>query len=248
MTTTETNPPTIRIVGAAGSGHQLTHAWPQDARTAMALQRKLAAYRYSVDDFAAVHTLGGIDIGFEDGGQITRAAAVLLDADTLDVLDTQIARRPTRMPYIPGLLSFREVPAAMAAVQALSTPPDLLMVDGHGIAHPRRIGVATHVGLVTGLVTIGVAKSRLVGTHATLANTKGAWVALTERDETIGAVVRSRVDVKPVFVSPGYRIGLKSSVQWVMHAVTKYKLPETTRAADALASRRRQRRRSLRAP
>jgi len=205
----------------------------------MALQKELAAYRHSEDDFGAIDTLGGMDIGFEDGGKTTRAAAVLLDAATLEVLETHVARMPTRMPYIPGLLSFREVPAALQALAALSRQPDLLMVDGHGIAHPRRVGVATHLGLVSGLVTIGVAKKRLTGSHAEVPNERGAWVALVDGDETLGAVLRTRVSVKPVFVSPGYRIGIQASAQWVMQAATRYKLPVPTREADALASRRR---------
>lgn len=180
-----------------------------------------------------------MDIGFEDGGGTTRAAAVVLDAATLAIIETRVARIPTRMPYIPGLLSFREVPAALDALNELSVVPDLLMVDGHGIAHPRRVGVATHLGLVSGLATVGVAKKALVGTHPTPADERGAWVPLTDNGETIGAVLRSRSGVKPVFVSPGYRIGLASAVRWVMHAVTHYKLPKTTREADALASRRR---------
>lgn len=233
----------IRIVSPPGAPTRLAHDWPVNARDGMALQHELATYLHSEDNFGAVETLGGMDIGFEDGGRTTRAAAVLLDAGTLAVRETHVARIPTRMPYIPGLLSFREVPAALQALDELSTRPDLLMVDGHGNAHPRRVGVASHLGLVTGLVTIGVAKSRLVGTHAAVPDERGAWVPLTDNGETIGAVVRSRAGVKPLFVSPGYRIGLASSVHWVMQAVTRYKLPETTREADALASRRRQKRR-----
>lgn len=210
----------------------------------MALQRELATWRHSENDFdaKAVETLGGVDIGFEDGGHITRAAAVLLDARNLAVLETYVARMPTRMPYIPGLLSFREVPAGLQAIRGLAIQPDIVMVDGHGIAHPRRVGVATHLGLVSGLVTIGVAKSRLTGTHNTVPNERGAWVTLRDEkndDEIIGAVLRSRAGVKPIFISSGYRINLATAVKWVMHAVTRYKLPETTREADALASRRR---------
>src|SRR5699024_11084797 len=174
----------------------------------------------------------------------TRAAAVVLAADTLEVLETQVARIPTRMPYIPGLLSFREIPAALQALAQLSIVPDLLMVDGHGIAHPRRVGVAAHLGLVSGLVTLGVAKKKLVGTYGTVPDERGAWVPLLDNGETIGAVLRTRINVKPLFISPGYRIGLASSVQWVMTAVTRYKLPKTTREADALASRRRQKQHS----
>lgn len=224
-----------------GAPIRLSHDWPTTAREGIALQHELAAWRRSGDDFDAdaVHTLGGVDIGFEDSGRTTRAAAVLIDAATLSVTQTYVARMPTRMPYIPGLLSLREVPAALEALAGLATAPDLLMVDGHGAAHPRRVGVATHLGLLSGLVTIGVAKSRLVGTHDPVPDERGAWVPLKDGDETVGAVLRSRQGVKPVFVSPGYRIGLATAVQWVMRAVTRYKLPVTTREADALASRRR---------
>jgi deoxyribonuclease V len=179
-----------------------------------------------------------VDIGFEDGGKTTRAAAVVLNAQTLEVVDTALARVPTRMPYIPGLLSFREIPGALAALEQLAALPDLILVDGHGIAHPRRLGVATHLGLVTGLPTIGVAKKRLTGSHAEVPDKRGAWVELTDRGETIGAVLRSRVGVKPIFISPGHRIGLASALSFTMSALTRYRLPETTRVADKLASNR----------
>lgn len=233
----------LHIISAPGEPTQVAHDWPTTAREGMALQRELTHFRHSQNDFdpRAVHTLGGVDIGFEDRGRTTRAAAVLLDAQTLDVIETHVARMPTRMPYIPGLLSFREVPAGLEALARLSAQPDILMVDGHGIAHPRRVGVATHLGLTSGLVTIGVAKSRLTGKHQAVPDARGDWVELIDDkkdNEIIGAVLRSRAGVKPIFISSGYRIDLTSAVTWVMRAVTQYKLPETTRQADALASRR----------
>lgn len=215
------------------------HDWPQEARACRRIQDALAARVVDRDDFPTpVRRLAGIDIGFEDGGKTTRAAAVVLDADTLEVIETALERTPTRMPYIPGLLSFREIPGALAALAALSAPPDLLLVDGHGTAHPKRLGVATHLGLVTGLPSIGVAKKRLTGVYADVPNERGAWVALKDGDEVIGAVLRSRVGVKPIFISPGHRVGLESALAWTMHALTRYRLPETTRLADKLASNR----------
>lgn len=217
----------------------IEHAWPREARAGRAIQNALAGYvdtRNSLPE--SVQTVAGVDIGFEDGGQTTRAAVVVLDPADLSVIEQALARRPTRMPYIPGLLSFREIPAALDALAELSALPDLLMVDGHGIAHPRRLGVAAHLGLVSGLPTIGVAKKRLTGTHATVPEDRLAWTPLFDSDETIGAVVRSRRGVKPIFISPGHRIDLGTAIDWTTRTLTRYRLPETTRAADRLASRR----------
>ncbi len=180
--------------------------------------------------------MGGVDIGFEDGGRVTRAAAVVLAYPGLELVEFAIARRPTSFPYVPGLLSFREIPAALDALAALGRRPDLLLCDGQGIAHPRRIGLASHLGLVARLPTIGVAKTRLIGTHRPLAARRGAWVPLEDAGEVIGAVVRTRAGVKPVYVSIGHRVDLATAIEWAMACTTRYRLPETTRWAHRLAS------------
>ncbi|GAB3680657.1 deoxyribonuclease V [Salinisphaera aquimarina] len=216
----------------------IAHAWPHDAPGCRAIQAELTQHIVTHDDFGPVATLGGIDIGFEDGGRTTRAAAVVLDAETLEIIERALVRVPTRMPYIPGLLSFREIPGALAALDQLAQRPDLVFVDGHGIAHPRRLGVATHLGLVTGLPTIGVAKKRLTGSHDEAPSGRGQWTPLRDKDDIIGAVLRSRVGVKPIFISSGHRVALDSGIAWTRRALTRYRLPETTRAADKLASNR----------
>jgi deoxyribonuclease V len=162
-------------------------------------------------------------------------------APNLDVVEQVVHREPTRMPYIPGLLSFREIPAALKAFEKLSVMPELVMVDGQGIAHPRRLGVAAHLGLWLDLPTIGIAKSRLYGKYTEVGEQRGDWVPLYAGKERIGAVLRSRAKVKPVYVSPGHRITLESSLEWVMRCLGRTKLPEPTRLADRLASRRDQR-------
>ncbi len=230
--------PELRLICEPNGGLRLEHDWPIEAAACRALQYELVAHVDIRDDFGPVRALCGIDIGFEDGGRVTRAAAVVLDAHDLSELDRALVRVATRMPYIPGLLSFRETPGALAALAALQCRPDLLFVDGHGIAHPRRLGVATHLGLVSGLPSLGVAKKRLTGRHPKVPDERGAWVALTDGDETIGAVLRSRAGVKPIFISPGHRISLASAIDWTRRALTRYRLPETTRAADRLASNR----------
>ncbi|HEY9147853.1 MAG TPA: deoxyribonuclease V, partial [Gammaproteobacteria bacterium] len=146
------------------------------------------------------------------------------------------AREPTRFPYVPGLLSFREVPAVLAALEQLSALPDLLLCDGQGIAPPRRLGIASHLGVLLDLPTIGVAKSRLVGEHAEPGEEKGAWQPLTDKGETLGCVLRSRSNVKPLYISPGHRVSVESARHWVMACLTRYRLPETTRWAHRLAS------------
>ncbi|WP_339884181.1 deoxyribonuclease V [Vreelandella maris] len=222
------------------------HDWNLAPREARALQTQLAKGLELSDRLAPVKHIAGVDIGFEDGGETTRAAVVLLEWDpatapSLNVVEQVVHREPTRMPYIPGLLSFREIPAALGAFEKLSVSPELVMVDGQGIAHPRRLGVAAHLGLWLDLPTIGIAKSRLYGKHAEVGEQRGDWVPLYAGQETIGAVLRSRAKVKPVYVSPGHRITLETSLNWVMRCLGRTKLPEPTRLADRLASRRDQR-------
>lgn len=180
--------------------------------------------------------VAGIDVGFEDQGATTRAAVAVLSYPDLKFCDHAIARRPTTFPYIPGFLSFREVPAVLDALETLKTLPDLLLCDGQGIAHPRRFGIACHLGILTNLPAIGVAKSRLVGKFGEVPDERGAWVPLTHKGETIGAVLRTRPGTKPLYISSGHRIGLDSAIAYVMGCTTKYRLPETTRHAHKLAS------------
>ena len=154
----------------------------------------------------------------------------------LKLAEKAIARLPTSFPYIPGYLSFREIPAILAAMEQIKIIPDLILCDGQGLAHPRRLGIACHLGLIVNLPSIGVAKSLLVGKHEELPSTKGSWKPLIDEGEVIGAVVRSRTRVKPLYISIGHKISLQSAITYVLACTTKYRLPETTRWADKLAS------------
>jgi deoxyribonuclease V len=212
------------------------HAWDLTPKEAMALQSGLAAEIVCRDDFGPVARVAGVDVGFEGNGATTRAAVAVLTFPSLQLETSAIARLPTRFPYVPGLLSFREIPAVLAAVERLNVRPDLLLCDGQGIAHPRRFGIASHLGLLLDIPAIGVAKTRLIGKHEVVPDARGAWVPLKAGSETIGAVLRTRRGVKPLYVSPGHRIGLESSIAWVMACLTRYRLPETTRWAHRLAS------------
>lgn len=212
--------------------------WDGTPAGARLLQKELAGRVSLADDFPPLRLLAGVDVGFEEGGSITRAAAVLVDAKTLQPLAEALARVPTSMPYIPGLLSFRELPAVLQALAELPRMPDLILCDGQGIAHPRRLGIAAHLGVVTGLPTIGVAKTILCGSHAELGPCRGDQVDLVHQGEVIGTVLRSKDRVRPLIVSPGNRVSLASAPRLVMDCVTRYRLPEPTRLADRLASRR----------
>lgn len=214
--------------------------WDGSIAGARALQAKLAHEVRLDDDFVSPPRLiAGFDVGFEDGGETTRAAAVLLDGESAAVLHAHVARVPTSMPYVPGLLSFRELPALLAALAMLPETPDLVFVDGQGIAHPRRLGIAAHFGVVTGLPCIGVAKKTLVGVaDDELADERGARVPLRHRGEQIGWLLRSKPRCLPLVVSPGHRVSLATAVEMTMRYVGRYRLPEPTRQADAVASRR----------
>ena len=214
--------------------------WTGDTAALRALQDDLAQRVSLRDDFVKpLHTIAGFDVGFEDDGAVTRAAAVLLDADTLEVIDQQVARMPTRMPYIPGLLSFRELPALLEALALLAVTPDLAFIDGHGIAHPRRLGIAAHFGVATGLPSIGVAKKILTGEpRLALHEMRGAFTPLRSGKQQIGWLLRSKPGCLPLIVSPGHRVAMPSAPELVMRYVGKYRLPEPTRLAERLASRR----------
>jgi len=212
------------------------HPWDGTPAQARAIQEQLRGRLVRQDDFAPIETVAGLDIGFEEQGQITRAAVVVLRFPGLEPLERALARRPTSFPYVPGLLSFREIPAALDALAKLRVEPDLLLCDGQGYAHPRRFGLACHLGLLTDLPSIGVAKSRLIGEHGTLALEKGAQTRLRHQDEIIGTLLRTRTNVRPVYVSVGHRIGLETALDYVLACTTRYRLPEPTRLAHRLAS------------
>jgi deoxyribonuclease V len=206
---------------------------PADAR---ALQADLAGQVERADRFGPITLVAGIDVGFEQGGRLTRAAVAVLRLADLEPVDQAIARRPTAFPYVPGLLSFREIPAVLDALATLRTMPQMLVCDGQGLAHPRRFGLASHLGWILDTPCIGVAKSRLTGSFVPPAQARGATTPLLDGDETIGVVLRSRAGVSPVFVSTGHRVGLDSAVTLAMACTRRYRLPETTRHAHRLAS------------
>nr|WP_283163518.1 deoxyribonuclease V [Brenneria tiliae] len=194
--------------------------------------------RYDDLPFGQPDFIAGADVGFEQDGAITRAAIAVLRYPSLDLVEYKIARVATTMPYIPGLLSFRECPGLLAAWGMLEQKPDLLFVDGHGISHPRRLGVASHFGLLVNVPTIGVAKSRLCGHFAPLSDPVGSRQPLLDKGEQIGWVWRSKARCNPLFVATGHRVGLDSALLWVQRCMRGYRLPEPTRWADAVASDR----------
>ncbi len=215
---------------------KIRHSWNLAPAAAIALQRRLRSKVLRVGRPGQVRHVAGTDVGFERGGGITRAAVVVLSFPGLELVDYAIARLPTRFPYVPGLLSFREIPALLVALEQLRVRPDLILCDGQGLAHPRRFGIASHLGVYCDIPSIGVAKSRLIGEHGQPEQRRGAWAPLRDKGETIGAVLRTRVNTRPVYVSIGHRVSLPLAVRYVMACTTRFRLPETTRWAHRLAS------------
>lgn len=205
-------------------------------KEAIAIQNRLKDKVIREDRIGRINTVAGVDVGFEDKGRITRAAVAILEFPSLDLIGDSISRTETGFPYVPGLLSFRELPAVLNALSRLDKLPDLLLCDGQGFAHPRRFGIACHLGLLTGVPAIGVGKTRLVGTYEQPADKKGAWCPLVDKGEIIGTVLRTRKGVKPVYISSGHKISLESAIHYVLACTTRFKLPETTRFAHKLAS------------
>lgn len=224
---------------ALTGGHRrriLRQRWDLPPQRAIALQRRLAKRVERKDRLGEVRTVAGVDAGYDAARGLARAAVAVFAVAELRLVESAIAEVPVRFPYIPGLLSFREIPAVLAALARLPALPDLILCDGQGIAHPRRLGLASHLGLALDRPTIGVAKTRLVGTHRAPAQRRGAWTALIDSGEVIGAVLRTRAGARPIYVSIGHRVSLRTAVRWVMACTTRFRLPETTRQAHRLAS------------
>ncbi|GAA1551680.1 endonuclease V [Kribbella hippodromi] len=204
--------------------------WPSTAAEAIAVQEKLRGLVEVVDVGPAPRYVAGLDVAYE--GDRLAAAVVVLDRMTLDEVDRAVVRGATTFPYVPGLFAFREVPALLTALEQLTTVPDLLVCDGQGLAHPRRFGLACHLGVLTGIPAIGVAKTTFVGAHGRLGWERGATAELVDGDEVVGAAVRTQDGVKPVYVSVGHRVTLPTAVQRVLELAPHYRLPETTKQAD----------------
>jgi len=214
------------------------HQWNLQPQAAIALQHKLAANIIRTDQLQGeVRFVAGVDMAINEETTLARSAVVLLSYPAMEVIERHVYEEPVRMPYIPGLLSFREIPCILGAFALLSQQPDLVMVDGQGIAHPRYLGIASHLGLWLDLPTIGCAKSILRGHYdeKALSEEAGAWLPLIYKRETIGAALRTRTRVKPMIISLGHRISLATSLHYVLACCKGYRLPEPTRQADKLS-------------
>jgi len=215
------------------------HDWPTDARAAVALQKRLAPRVRLTALPTRLRLIAGTDVAFSRYGRRVIAGVVLWDLKTGQVLETHVATVACTFPYVPGLLSFRELPGLLEALRALRHRPDAVLCDAQGIAHPRRLGLATHLGLWLGLPTVGCAKSRLCGMHDEVGAEKGARAALWDGDERLGVVLRTRTGVKPLYVSPGHLCDLDGAAELTLRCATRYRLPEPTRLAHLLVSRAR---------
>jgi deoxyribonuclease V len=211
------------------------HPWALTPAEAIALQRRLAPEVVREGWPEGVRTVAGVDVAAGRAGARARGAVVVLSYPELRAIQEEWVEARVPFPYVPGLLSFREVPVLAEALERLRRPPDLLIVDGQGYAHPRRFGLACHIGLLLGVPTIGCAKSRLVGEHAPLGPEAGSTADLVDGGEVVGRVLRTRTGVKPVYVSAGHRIGLDAACEWVVRCCRGQRLPEPVRLADRLS-------------
>jgi deoxyribonuclease V len=213
----------------------ISHRWDLSPSEARALQHQLAERVIAETTFdpATARTAAGVDVSIRGG--MARTAVVVLELAGLEPVDYAVDEAPVTFPYIPGLLTFREGPSVLRALERLTIWPDVLLFDGQGIAHPRRIGLAAHMGVILDHPSIGCAKSRLTGTHAEPGEDVGDWEPLVDESEIIGAVVRSRVGVRPLYVSIGHRVDLYTAIELVLRCTQGYRLPETTRYAHKVA-------------
>jgi deoxyribonuclease V len=212
------------------------HGWQISVAEAKQIQLELASQISRQSETIKPRFVAGVDISAPDSTGIARAAVVILSYPELEVAEVKTAKDKLSFPYIPGLLSFREAPLILAACQKLSINPDLIMVDGQGIAHPRRFGIASHLGLLLDMPSIGCAKSRLCGTHSPVTAEVGDYTELMDNGEIIGVALCSKVNANPIYISIGHRIDLSTAIHWVMRCCRRYRLPEPSRLAHLAAS------------
>jgi deoxyribonuclease V len=216
---------------------QTLHRWDLTAAQAIQLQGDLARQINLKPLGPKPRFVAGLDCSLDKQKGKIYAAAVVFSFPELELIETAWAQLPLQFPYVPGLLSFREAPVCLEAAAKLKTIPNLWLIDGQGIAHPRRLGLAAHLGLFLNTPTIGCAKSRLIGTYKEPRIEKGNYSWLYDKDEIIGAVVRTRTNVKPLFISPGHLCDLKAAIEYTLKCTTRYRLPEPTRIAHQTVSK-----------
>lgn len=218
---------------------ELRHSWDLTPKEAIAVQQQLRSLVRLEPLTREVKTIAGADISFNKFSEVVYSGIVVLSLPDLQIVESSSVRSTAKFPYVPGLLSFREAPSLLEAWERLKIKPDVLMLDGQGIAHPRRLGIASHMGVLLDWPTIGCAKSILVGRHGDLAAEAGNRAPLVDRGELVGVALRTKNNVAPVYVSPGHLIDLDSAVDLVMRSVTKYRQPEPTRQAHLLVNQMR---------
>lgn len=218
-------------------GNRLLHRWDVTPSEARQIQEQVRAHvsRKNARELRNIKYVAGVDCALRNSHAI--AAVPVLRFDTLELVDLAVVEKPLTFPYVPGLLTFRECPAILAAMDQLKVQPDLVMVDGQGIAHPRRIGIAAHLGVLLDKPTIGCAKSRLIGTHDEPYHKAGCYTDLWDKDDLIGAVLRTRDNVNPLFISIGHKINLPTAIDLVLECCRGYRLPEPTRLAHQTAGK-----------
>lgn len=215
---------------------QHLHSWQVTTAQAREIQRELAGQVSTINQVGSPRLIAGADISSPGRGAVATGTVVVLSFPELSLMETAVVERELDFPYVPGLLSFREAPLVLAACQKLATIPDLLLVDGQGLAHPRRMGLASHLGLLLGIPTIGCAKSILCGRHGTLGAEPGCYSEMVDGEEIIGAALRTKKGVKPIYVSIGNKIDLATAIYWVMQCCRGYRIPEPTRLAHLAAA------------
>jgi len=219
-------------MSSAKLAEPLRHPWNLSPKEAVQLQREIAAQVCLRDDFGKIQTVAGSDISIHPNRKEGWAGVLLYEFPSLNEIERVYYRGPLSFPYVPGLLSFREAPLLVEAFAKLKRKPDLVMIDGQGIAHPRRLGIASHMGLLLQLPTIGCAKSRLCGQFQEPGWERGESSPLLDRGEKVGAVLRSKTGVRPLFISTGHRVSLKTAIRLVLDCGEGYRVPKPTREAD----------------
>lgn len=234
--------PVIQVAGISRSNYNQVmrvlemHPWQVSPTEAQSIQRRMAAMVSARNHVTSPRHIAAVDVSEYGSHGVPMGAAVVFVYPELTVLETRTVEQRMNFPYVPGLLSFREAPLVLAACEQLTTIPDLIMVDGQGIAHPRRLGLACHLGLLLDTPTIGCAKSILCGKHGTVGEAAGSWAEMTDSGQVIGAALRTKIGTKPVYISVGHKVDLSSSVSFIMKCCRGHRIPEPLRIAHLAAA------------